>query len=122
MRVSLCAFTVALGMFIGFLMPIGISEGAEEEATIEPGFIYRDMEFTVLSPFQVLGTMINRTGRDYRSACFMMKLYSREDRLLKIVDFCVTDLAAGQSKIFRVDTYINPTGMKGYKIQFKQGL
>ena len=65
--------------------------------------------------------MVNRTGQNYRLACFMMKLYSKTDQLLKTVNFCVSDLADGQSKFFKTTTNVNPTVLKGYKIQFQSG-
>jgi hypothetical protein len=120
MRVMLLGLTLGLVLLLG-AASFPILEGADEETVIEPGFAYRDMEFAVMSPYEVLGTIVNRSGRNYQIACFMMKLYSKEDRLLKTVDFCVSNLPDGQSKLFRTSTYTNPGVLKGYKIQFRQG-
>jgi hypothetical protein len=119
-RVVLVGLTMVAVLLFG-LVAIPISEGADEETIIEPGFAYRDMEFSVMHPYEVLGTIINRSGRNYRNACFMMKLYNKDDRLLKVADFCVTDLSDGQSKLFRTSIYTNPTVLKGYKILFRSG-
>lgn len=120
MRAMLAGLTIGLLLLVG-PVSLPISEGADEETMIEPGFAYRDMEFAVMHPYEVLGTIINRSGRNYRNACFMMKLYNKDDRLLKVVDFCVADLSDGQSKLFRTSIYANPTALKGYKILFRSG-
>ncbi len=101
-----------------FLVP---AVNGESEVAIDGGFAYRDLEFALMSPNEVLGTMINRSGRDYQSACFMMKLYNKDERLLKTVNFCIGDFRDGQSRLFRTNTYTNPQIMKGYRITFTDG-
>ena len=112
------AFLLLL-LFIG---PLDLTLAQSGDAVqIEGGFAYKDMEFGVLHPYEILGTMINKSGRDYKTACFMMKLYNKSDQLLKTVDFCLNDFRDGQSQLFRTTIRTNPTALKGYKILFSGG-
>ena len=112
---------LALGVFALFTFLGWSPASGEEPVPIEGGFAYADMEFAVLYPNEVLGTIINRSGRDYRQACFMMKLYNTNDQLLKTVDFCVGNLPNNQSQAFRTRIEVDPRALKGYKMVFKGG-
>src|SRR5688572_2995589 len=94
------------------LVASAFAQGTDGETRIEPGFVYRDMEFAVMHPYEILGTMINRTGQNYKSACFMMKLYNKSDQLLKTQNFCMYGLADNQSKLFRIVTGVSPVTLK----------
>lgn len=99
---------------------VGLAQGGAE-VQIAGGFAYRDLEFATMLPNEVLGTMSNQSGRNYKIACFMMKLYGNAERLLKTVDFCISDFANGQTKLFRVSTFTSPGNLQGYRIQFLSG-
>ncbi len=111
-------FVTAVLLVIAFSLAFAQSDTAVD---IEGGFAYKNLEFAVLYPHEVLGTMINKSGRDYKSACFMMKLYNQSDQLLKTVNFCVSDFRKGQSKQFHTTIGTNPAALKGYKILFSSG-
>jgi hypothetical protein len=93
----------------------------EEPVAIDGGFAYRDVEFALMPPNEVLGTVLNKSGRDYQSACFVVKLYNKTDQLLKTNQFCLQEFPDGESKTFSLATNTNPTTVKGYKIQFVNG-
>lgn len=103
------------------LSVIGLARAQDSLIEINDGFAYKELEFAVAAPNEALGTMVNKSGKDYLSACFMMKLYNKTDQLLKATQFCIQDLSNGESKPFSLVTNTNPGTLKGYKIQFMNG-
>ncbi len=79
----------ALLLFVGMVGPVFAQ--STDAVDIDGGFSYRDLEFAVLYPNEVLGTMINNSGKDYKYICFLMKLYNKSDALMKTVNFCLSD-------------------------------
>jgi len=81
---------------------------------------FKSYEWTDMT--EIIGEIINRSGKDYSMIIFIISTYDKNDKLLSSQQFLMNDLENGQKKSFSELIDVKENEISKYSIKFDTGM
>ena len=88
------------------------------------GFTFKNTSFmsSNIGGSQIIGEVINNSGRSYGGAIFTLSMYGSDGRLLGTESIAISNIANGETKSWMTYSLdVKPEDVKRYKFQFDMG-